>query len=391
MDMRLIWLALGAFAIGTGAFVIASLLPGIAGDMQVSVPQAGSLVLAYAISYAVGGPILATLTGGMNRRPVIVGTILLFAAGNLVAGIATSFATIVIARIVMALGAGLFTAAALGAAVALSTPQTRARAISVIVGGTTASVALGAPLGSLIANAAGWRGAFLATAALSLVVTLALWIMLPRNQPGTRLSMRNRVMVIFRPGIGGALAVTLFTLAAVFTLFTFIAKVVTDSGLAIDVLPLVLLGFGVGAVVGNYASGQFADRIGPSRTVSWVLATSSGILVLFSLIGYLVPAPAAGWLIAALMVPWGFVGWGFPPAQTSRIVSLAPDAAPISLSLNISALYFGVALGSVIGGGVLTFGSSSDLGWVGALCGGLALATHAYVNRVPKGLVFRQG
>ncbi len=388
MDMRLIWLALGAFAIGTGAFVIASLLPGIAGEMQVPVAQAGALVLAYAVAYAVGGPVLATVTGGMDRRLVLTATMLLFALGNLIAGVATSFTMLIVSRVIMALGAGLFTAAAQGVAVALSTPSTRARAISVIVGGTTVSVALGAPLGALIANGMGWRGAFLATAAVSVVVTAALWMMLPRNQVGTRLALRDRLLVVTRPGIASALLVTLLTLAAAFTVFTYIAKLVTETGLSLSVLPLALLGFGLGAIVGNYASGQFADRLGAARTVSWVIGLSVGILVLFSVLAYWTPAPLAGWLIVLLTVPWGVVGWGFPPAQTSQIVAMSPEAAPISLSLNVSALYFGVALGAVIGGTVLTLGSARDLGWVGALAGVAALAVHTYANRVRKDVVY---
>lgn len=386
MDFRLIWLALGAFAVGTGAFVIASLLPAIAGETGVSMAQAGTLVLAFAIAYAVGAPVLSALTGGANRRPVLVGSILVFALANIAASFSPSFEGLLVARIVMAAASGLFASAAQGTAVTLSTPETRTRAISVIVGGTTLSVALGAPIGALIANLMDWRSAFLAIGGVALLVAIALQVMLPANLPGTKLSLGERVLVAFRPGIGSALLVTIFAVGGSFTVFTYIASLSAEIGLSLAFLPLLLLGFGLGAAIGNYASGQLADKFGAALTVRWVIILSSVTLVVLSAVAYFVPAPVAGWLLLGLMVPWGIIGWGFPPAQSSRLVSLAPEAAPISLGLNASAVYLGVALGSVIGGADIALASAKDLGWVGAVLGAVALAIHLYATREPQRL-----
>jgi predicted MFS family arabinose efflux permease len=128
-----------------------------------------------------------------------------------------------------------------------------------------------------------------------------------------------------------------------------------------------LLAFGVGAVIGNIAGGQAADRFGATRTVGWSLALSAAMLVMLSVIPTFLPQHIAGPVLMAMMVPWGIVGWAFPPAQASRIIKLAPDAAPIVLSLNASALYLGVALGAVVGGAVLRYGVPADLGVVAAV------------------------
>jgi predicted MFS family arabinose efflux permease len=384
MDMRLIWLALGTFAVGTGPFLIASLLPGIAADTGVSIPQAGGLVLVYAIAYAVGAPVLSTLTGGIGRRPVLVGAMAVFGLANVVAGFLPSFAWLLAARVVMAMASGLFASAAQGTAVQLSTPQTRARAISVIVGGSSVSVALGAPIGSMIANAMDWRAAFVSVGILSLVVTAALRALLPGDLSGMRLSMRQRLTVVFRPGVGKALMVSILALAAAFTVYSYLAVVAADAGLAITVLPAVLLTFGIGAIIGNYGSGQLSDRWRPAPLVGWTLAVMAMILLAISGIGHELTSPAAGWALIAMMLPWGFVGWGFPPAQSSLIVGLDHEVAPISLSLNVSAIYVGVALGSVVGGFVLTTGSAKDLGWVAAVLCLLALAVHLTPLRVRR-------
>ncbi len=214
MDTRLIWMALGTFAVGTGAFVIASLLPGISGEFGVTTTQAGLLVTVFAIAYAIGTPILSALTGGADRRTVLTAAILVYAVSNLAAGVAPSYVTLMLARVFMAVASGVFAATAQGTAALMAAPDRRARAIAVIVGGTTLSVALGAPLGAFIANIMSWRAAFLSLGGVSLLVTAAIWLMLPKGLPGTKLNLRDRLMVVARPGISRALLVTVVSLAA---------------------------------------------------------------------------------------------------------------------------------------------------------------------------------
>lgn len=368
MDKRLFWLALGSFTISTEGFVISSLLPDIATDAGISIPLAGTLITAFALAYAIGTPILATLTGEWDRRRVILWTLTFFVIGNLVAALSSSFELLLIARIIMALSSGLFAATAQGTAVALVDDHHRARAIAVVVGGTTVAVALGAPLGALVAAFAGWRGTFFAIAGLGALVGAILWYRLPRGIIGTRLPLRARLSAAVRPGVMPILLTTTLALIGAFTVFAYVAPLAIESGgLSPIALPGMLLAFGVGAVIGNIAGGQAADRFGATRTVGWSLALSAAMLVMLSVIPAFLPQHLAGPALMAMMVPWGIVGWAFPPAQASRIIKLAPDAAPIVLSLNASALYLGVALGAVVGGAVLRYGVPADLGVVAAV------------------------
>ena len=368
MDKRLFWLALGSFTISTEGFVISSLLPDIAGDAGISIPLAGTLITAFALAYAIGTPILATLTGEWDRRRVILWTLVFFVIGNLVAALSSSFELLLIARIIMALSSGLFAATAQGTAVALVDDHHRARAIAVVVSGTTVAVALGAPLGALVAAFAGWRGTFFAIAGLGALVGAILWYRLPRGIVGTRLPLRRRLAAALRPGVLPILFTTALALIGAFSVFSYIAPLAIQSGgLSPIALPGMLLAFGVGAVIGNIAGGQAADRFGATRTVGWSLALSAAMLVMLSVVPTFLPQHLAGPVLIAMMVPWGMVGWAFPPAQASRIIKLAPDAAPIVLSLNASALYLGVALGAVVGGAVLRYGVPADLGLIAAI------------------------
>ena len=359
MDKRLYWLALGSFTISTEGFVISALLPEIAADAGISVPVAGVLITAFALAYAVGAPVLATLTGDWDRRRIILWTLAFFVFGNVVAGLSSSFAVLLAARIVMALASGLFAATAQATAVALVDAHHRARAISVVVGGTTVAVAVGAPLGALLGTFAGWRGTFFAVAALG-----------------------ERLRAALRPGVLPILVQTLLILTGAFTVFSYIAPLAIEgAGLSEIALPGLLLAFGLGAVAGNITGGQMADRFGATRTVAWSFGLVAITLALISAVPVL-PRPLAGPVLFVLIAAWGLIGWAFPPAQASRIVKLAPEAAPIVLSLNASALYLGVALGAVVGGVVLRYGGTVDLGIAAALfplagLGVLALSQRA--------------
>ncbi|HEY4202808.1 MAG TPA: MFS transporter [Devosiaceae bacterium] len=367
MDIRIFWLALGTFALSAESFALPSLLPDVTADTGVTLVQGGYLVLAFAMAYAIGAPILAAISGGWERRAVLAGSTAVYAIATIAAGLAASYGLLMTARIVMALAVGLYSATAQATAVAMSTPQQRARAVAVVVGGTTLAVAFGAPLGGLIANLVGWRGAYAMVAVIAVVAAVAIFLLVPAGMRGAKVPLRERLSVVTQPGVMPALIVMLLYMTGGFTVYTYIAPLTVSAvGLDKTMLPAVLLAFGIGAALGNFAGGQLADRIGALRTTLGASVLLAVILALLSVVPHLDHA-IAGPLFVALVVAWGIVAWSFPPAQASRILKLAPNNAPLVLSLNWSALYFGVALGSVIGGQVLQRGSALDLGWVAAL------------------------
>ncbi len=383
MDKRLIWLAVGSFAMSTVGFVFSSLLPAIAGDAHVSIPFAGYLIMAFSLAYAIGAPVLSALAGEIDRRRILAATMLVFVAGNLVAASSSSFSGLLLAQIMMGMSAGLYAATAQATAVSLAGPEHRARAIAVVV-------ALGAPVGSLIATMWGWRGTFVAIAFLALVCAAILWVRLPRGSRGIKLTLGERFTAVARPGILPSLLVTLLYLAGGFTVISYIAPLALEgAGLPVIALPGMLLAFGAGAVIGNLSSGYLADRIGATRMVVISLLMSSGFCIAIALTLKLLPHHLAGPVLIGLMVPWGIIGWAFPPAQASRIVGFAPELAHLTLSLNASALYFGIAFGTVIGGRVLEFARPSDLGLVAAAFPLVALAVLALSRRSARVAVAR--
>jgi predicted MFS family arabinose efflux permease len=375
MDKRLIWLAVGSFTMSTVGFVFSSLLPFIAADTHTTIPKAGYLITVFSLSYAIGAPLLSALAGAADRRRVLTAAMLTFVAGNAIAATSVSFTTLLLAQIVMGMASGLFAATAQATAVSLAGPEHRALAISVVVGGTTFAVALGAPLGALIAAVWGWRGTFGAISVLALACATVLWFRLPRGLSGTKLTLGERFSIIGRAGIAPSLVVTFLYLAGGFMIISYLAPLAIDgAGLSKLSLPGLLLAFGVGAVIGNLSSGYLADRIGATRMVVGSLVASVAIALAIAFGLHLLPHHLAGPLLIGIMLPWGIIGWAFPPAQASRIVGYAPEVAHLTLSLNASALYLGIAAGTALGGRVLEYAAPADLGYVAAIFPVAALA-----------------
>ena len=148
--MSVFWLALAAFAIGTEGFVIAGLLPSIATDLAISVPAAGQLVTAYALTYAVGSPILAVTLNNIDRRTVLALALSTFIAGNLAAMVASNYALLLASRMLMALGSGLCMPTALAVSVAVAAPERRGRAVALVTSGLTVATVIGVPFGNLV-------------------------------------------------------------------------------------------------------------------------------------------------------------------------------------------------------------------------------------------------
>ena len=265
---RLVSLALGAFAIGTESYVVAGVLPTIASDLGVTVPIAGQLITAFALTYALGSPLIAVATGSMERRRLLLASIGAFGLFNLLGAVAHSYALLFAARIGMGLAAGTFMPAASAYAVAAIAPEQRGRALSIIYGGLTVAMVIGAPLGVLLGEHLGWRFIFVIVAALALVALAGLAFTLKPLRAAAAVSLAERIAIARRPDVLATLAVTVLALAGAYTVYSYLATFLHEtSHLTGDAVALVLFLFGLGATAGNFLSGSVTDRIGPRRVI----------------------------------------------------------------------------------------------------------------------------
>jgi predicted MFS family arabinose efflux permease len=387
---KLLLLALGAFAIGTESYVVAGVLPKIAADLDVTVPLAGQLITAFALTYAIGSPLIAVATGGVERRRLLLVSLTAFGAFNLLASLSHTYALLLVARIGMGLAAGTFMPAASAYAVAATPAAQRGRALSIIYGGLTVAMVIGVPLGVLLGERFGWRSIFVGVAALVAIAWAGLALSLKAIRPGAAVSLTERIAIARRPDVLATLTVTVVMLAGAYTIYSYLAPFLQQSaGITGEAIALVLFLFGLGATAGNFISGAIADRIGPRRVVRFVLTGLIIVFVSLSVVATFVPPHVARWIIVPAIVLWGFVGFAFPAAQQAHIVALAPKLAPITLSLNASAIYLGASLGAVIGSLVVAHGSIGSVGWAGGLCELAALFALRFTRRSRAGMPAR--
>lgn len=381
----LVKLGAGAFAVGTEGFVIAPLLPTLAHDLGISVATAGYAVSAFAVTYAVGSPILAALTGGIDRRRLLVVALGAFALANSIAALAQDFTHLLLARMLLALAAGLYMPVANATAVQLVPPEQRGRAVAAVTGGVTVAVALGAPLGAWIGHVAGWRTTFLIIGLVSAAVTLALATSLPRALTGPTTTLKERVAAMRRGDVLAMLATTVLWSAGGFAVYTFIAPFFgAAAGFGAAEIDIVVLVFGVAAASGIALGGWATDRFGTAPTLHAVLGAMTIAMIGLATLGETVSGEVGGLAMTACIIVWGVSGWAYNPPQALRLINRAPALASVTLSLNASALHLGSGLGSLAASSLLATASVRHLGWLGVA--GLILALLSLGVRLPVAL-----
>ena len=352
--------SLGNLVIGTGAFILAGILGSISADLGVSVPAVGQAMTAYALSTAMLAPMLLVLTGHLKRKQAMALALALFAAGNLICSLAPNLTLLLAGRVLMGAGA-MFTPIVAGLAVAGTPPAQRGKALSFVFLGISLSYVVGLPMGTWLASIQSWRLPIQVVAVASILVLAVLMLRVPSTLQSPGASFRGAGALVSERQVGLPLLLTLLYFTAIFTLFGYIGPVLQALGpMTVGQVSFMLLAVGVSGVVGTLVGGWANDRFGPVRTLRVQL-------FIFLLAQLAVPLTRGNYaLVLMVMLVWGTAGFGMMPAQQARLAAASPANAPLLLSLNTSMLYFGTALGSIVGGaasGPLGFG---QIAWAGA-------------------------
>lgn len=388
MNFRLFVLALGTFAIGTGSFVFAGLLEGVAEELSISVANAGHLITVFAVTYAVAAPILATATGSTPRRRLLVAAITLFTLANFASAVAPTFSLLLALRVLAALGAAMFTPNAAAVASSLARPEHRGRALSVVTGGLTFAFVIGIPLGTLIGAVHGWRSTFVMVGIMAMLAALGVRFLLPHMESPPVVSLRERVDALRQVPVAVALLLTALGMMGGFVVFTYVSPLLGNiTGFGGRGVSALLLLFGMAAIFGNSLGGYGADNIPYRRMAAGILAVQTLSLASFSLLAMFAETAFALAGVFVFLVAWGAAGFALNPLQQYRVTQLAPRTQNVALSLNSSAIYLGQGVGAALGALSLGYGSLATLGLVGALCtvsGLLVLAFGAGSEKPPE-------
>jgi predicted MFS family arabinose efflux permease len=296
-------LAAGTFLMGTTEFMIAGLLPDIADGLGVSESRSGLLITAFAIGMIVGSPVMALVTRRLPQRTVLTLALLVFAAGHVVAALSDSFTILLAARVLTALATGAFWAVAAVAASQAAGPGSSSRAIGVVIGGLTLANVIGVPIGTWAGQLAGWRGPFWALAVLALAGAAVIGRLIPDTEPQELAPVRTELAALRNRHLWLALSACAFVMGGVLATFTYISPLLTDhAGIAAAYVPLVLIGFGIGALAGTTIGGRLGDRRPLPTALVAAGATALVLLALATLSG----TPAIAVVLIFLMGVTGF-------------------------------------------------------------------------------------
>ncbi len=383
--MRKSLLALGvcAFGIGTTEFIILGLLPDLAHDFNVSIPKAGTLVTAYALSVTLGSPLVALAVSRWERKRALLFLMGMFLVGNALCALSPSYGLLLGARVLTALSHGAFFG--IGSVVAAnSVPKDQqARAIALMFTGLTLANVLGVPAGTALGQRFGWRSAFLALIPIALLAGALLLRYVPR-QNAEPIALRQEFRAVIRPSVQLVLATSTLSSVAMFCVLTYVTPMLeTVTRLSPHAVTLVLVAFGVAITVGNLLGARMSDwRQIPTLLIGYGVLLAVFLLLPFAL-GHLVPA-------VVMVCLFGLVNFAAGAPLQARIVDQAKGAPNLASTLNQGAFNLGNAIGASLGGLVLTAGYGyGRLGFASAAVTSVTLVVilaAAWVDRRELGL-----
>jgi DHA1 family inner membrane transport protein len=343
-------LTLGTFLMGTTEFVVAGLLPQIAGSLHVTTARTGLLITVFALGMIVGAPLTAMLTLRLPSRVTLMAALGVFAAGHVIVALGSSFALLLAARFLTAVATGAFWAVAGVVAARVTAPAATSRALGVVGAGAMLANVVGVPLGAFAGQTMGWRAPFwvLAVLALSMIALMARYV--PHEGPDRQVRIRSEFSALRSGRLWLALAACATTTGGVLSTYSYIAPLLTGrAGIAAGLVPLVLVGFGIGALAGTLIGGRLGDTRPHATTITAAAATTGLLLAIVLLSTQAVPTVV---LVALL----GLFGLGANPVLMTLAVRFAGSAPTLGSSLTVSAFNLGTALGSWLAGLALASG-----------------------------------
>ena len=373
-----------SFLLGVVQFIFNGILDQVATSLYISVAMAGQLTTAFSLGSAIGTPIMVVVLSRVGRKQVLLGALSLIAVTTIGIAIAPYFSVMLILRVFMGAGFGIYGVAAFSVVARIAEKGKLARATANLALGTGAALVAGVPVARILAANYDWRYIFWGVGLLMLPPALILLKALPKVVEEGEMSLKDQLGLLKEPKILLALAVTLSMFISYSVVTTYTTPYLSDVwNMSVEKISLVLLIFGIASVVGAKLGGHLSDHLSPGLTLSLGMFAQAACLILVLI------APKVEILAILFLSLWALAAWTAGPILNVNMVTIAPGAAGILLSLNSSFVQFGFAGGAAIGGIAVEIGSISTVILIGAVAVAISALLGLFAFKNEEGRAHR--
>lgn len=363
MKRSLIALLFGGLGIGITEFVMMGLLPDIAKDLSISIPQAGHLISAYALGVVIGAPVLVSLAGSYPPKKILIALMIMFTAFNAFSAFAPGYSTLFIGRLLAGLPHGAFFGVGSVVASRIAEKGKEAQAVSVMFAGLTIANIIGVPLGTYIGHHYSWRFTFVIIVLVGLVTLLSLKAWMPALPATKNRDFRKELDFFKDPTSWLIILMIAIGTGGLFSWYSYIAPLLTDvSGFRADSITYILVLAGMGMFVGNIIGGKLADRISPAKA-------SLALLIAMAISLFIIHYVSVNQTLSLVMTfVTGAISFAVAAPIQMLMINTSRGSEMLAASVSQASFNIGNALGAFLGGLPLAAGFDyTSPVWVGTL------------------------
>lgn len=338
-------LAFGTLGFGITEYVMMGILPDIAADLAISIPQAGHLISVYALGVCIGAPLAVLVSRGRGLRTILVGLICIQLLGGIITTLAPNYYVALASRFISGLPHGAFFGVGSIVAERLADKNHSTTAVSIMVMGMTVANLLGVPLGTLLGETLSWRVIFAFSTLWSALTIFFIFRWIPVLPALPDKGVKAQFAFLAKPEPWLILAVTMAGNGGIFCYYSYVSPMMTGvAGFPGDAMTLIMVLCGGGMCLGNYLGGRLSDKYSPTRVIlATQLMMFSALVILYFVAGIKLPA-----LLMTVFCCAGLFAVSSP--QQHLIINHAPGGEMMGGAMIQIAFNLGNALGAYFGG-----------------------------------------
>ena len=351
-----------SFLVGIAQFVFGGILDKVAESVGVYVSTAGQLTTAFSLAAAIGTPIFMMSTAKMDRRKQLLIALTIIFFGMFFTFSLQGFQFLMLSRVLLGIGGGVYGVCAFSIVASIAPEGRKARSLSNLAMGSSAALVFGVPIGRVIASQYDWRIIFGITSFLTLISIFCVMRLIPMVEGEAPIPLGKQLSILKRSDISMALGVTFLMFVSYSVVNTYITPFMKSVIPSIEEsISIVLFALGLASLVGSKLGGFLADRIGVARTLIGGIIVQVISLTIVSLFS------TSEMVVVLFLIIWATAAWTCGPMLNYNLVSKAPEASGILLSLNSTFVQLGFAVGAVVGGIVVEGASIMAISWTGMI------------------------